>query len=161
MKKITTLLLLILLTLSYVSSAELKVIPPQWADILPQKATFEYREPIIRPKWAYPLAWTACICTLGVAQIPYKMRSKDNNIAWNNRQYRRYEKIRHQFDTDIKNCEIVYKNNKELSGCYMSVKQHYQLLLNSMISQDIEEEKNDLLEEQNQLIRIQNSLIDD
>ena len=43
----------------------------------------------------------------------------------------------------------------------MSVKQHYQLLLNSMISQDIEEEKNDLLEEQNQLIRIQNSLIDD
>ena len=161
MKKLTTCVLLMLFTFSLVSSAELKVTPPQWADILPQKAAYNYREPIVRPKWAYPLAWTACICTLGVAQIPYKMRSKDNNIAWNNRQYKRYEKIRHQFDTDIQNCETVYKNNKELAGCYMSVKQHYQLLLNSMISQDIEEEKNDLLEEQNQLIRIQNSLIDD
>lgn len=157
MKKIITFLFLITLTLSYVISAEIS--PPKWEDILPQEATYSYREPIKRPKWAYPAAWVACIGTCGLAQIPYIMHNKDNAIADNNRKFRKYEKIRHQFDTDIKNCEIVHKNPKDLAGCYMNVKQHYQLLLNTTRTQELEEYKIDLLEEQNYLIRIQNSRI--
>ncbi|MCR5265117.1 MAG: hypothetical protein K6E29_00810 [Cyanobacteria bacterium RUI128] len=159
MKKITTLLLLLIFTLSIVSSAELKVTPPQWDDILPQEAKYSYKEPIKRPKWAYPAAWVACIGTCGLAQIPYIMRNKDKAIASNNSKFRKYEKIRQQFDTDIKNCEVVHKNTKDLAGCYMNVKQHYQLLLNTTRTQELEEYKIDLLEEQNYLIRIQNSRI--
>ena len=54
-----------------------KIQPDKFEDIIPTDLNYQYKEPVKRPKWAYPLAWIGYAGTLLIIPFPLVMKNTD------------------------------------------------------------------------------------
>ena len=86
-----------------------KIQPDRFEDIIPTDLNYEYKEPIKRPKWAYPLAWVGYIGTIFIVPFPIIMKNKDNEITTNNQKYMNMKSYEQRYYGDIDKCNIIFK----------------------------------------------------
>lgn len=125
--------------------------PLSWQEVAPEESKIKYIEPIKRPKWGYPLAWTGYICTLFIVPFPEYMRNKDNAIAFNNSEFYKIEKYRTLYEKDIQNCQATFSNDKELLICYQHARNNLYAALGNYSQNKMVKEQQD----SNQLLRYQ------
>lgn len=116
---------------------------PSWQEIAPEEQKIKYIEPIKRPKWAYPLAWTGYICTALLIPFPVYMKNKDNAIKQNNAKFYEIEKYRLLYENDVQYCQLTYPDNKDLFMCYQNIRNNlYQALGNYSRNNLVREQQN-------------------
>lgn len=98
---------------------------PEYDEIVPQEAIYEYVEPVKRAKWVKPLAWVGYAGTLFLIPFPLYLNNTDNKIAANNGKYETYQKMKANFYKEIAECKRVFKKEKEIYKCYNDVKMQY------------------------------------
>ena len=152
-KKIALLFVCVFLFLTspiFAIESETVHLKPNWDSVAPDRyANIRYIEPIKRGKWVMPTSWFVYFGTLGLVPIPLIIKQKDENIAKNNV----WCKYKQNFENDLANCEILYKNNKEKSMCYQNVRNTHINFLNMILT----DAHNTKIEKATNAILIQNS----
>lgn len=129
---------------------------PCWQEIAPLEASIRYKEPIKRPKWAYPLAWTGYIGTIFIIPFPRYMQDKDNAIANNNSEFYKLEKYRVLYENDIQRCQNIYFEEAELLKCYNEARNNLYMVLGNHSRANLVEEQKDTNRLLRQEIQMQN-----
>lgn len=135
-----------------------KIQPDRFEDIIPTDLNYEYKEPIKRPKWAYPLAWVGYIGTIFIVPFPIIMKNKDNEITTNNQKYMNMKSYEQRYYGDIDKCNIIFKTDKDLYKCYQEVKISHQTFINNVRTGNIQEAQAELQRQQLQAQRYSNYL---
>ncbi len=135
--------------------------PDSFEDIIPTELKFEYKDPIKRPKWAYPMAWVGYIGTCFIVPFPIIMKNKDTAITTNNQKYMNMKSYEQRYLGDIDKCNVVFKNEQYLYRCYQEVKVSHQTFINNVRAGNIQEKQlqaqkiNNYLQLQNNLNQMQ------
>ena len=133
-----------------------KVLPDRFEDIIPTDLNYQYIEPIKRPKWAYPLAWTGYIGTIFIIPFPLIMKNKDDAIITNNKKYINMKSYEERYYGDIAKCNTIFKIDKDLYKCYQEVKLSHQTFINNVRMGNIQEAQIELQRQQLQAQRYNN-----
>ncbi len=132
--------------------------PDNFEDIIPTELKFEYKDPIQRPKWAYPMAWVGYIGTCFIVPFPIIMKNKDTAITTNNQKYMNMKSYEQRYLGDIDKCNVVFKNEQDLYRCYQEVKVSHQTFINNVRAGNIQEAQTELQRQQLQAQRYSNYL---
>ena len=136
-----------------------KIQPDRFEDILPKDLKYEYKEPIERPKWAYPLAWIGWVGTCLLIPFPLVMKKNDNAIEYNNKKHQEMKNYEKKYYSDIDKCNTLFKTNEDLYRCYQDVKLSHQTLLNNIVVQNMQAIQIQLQKEQLRELEYNNQLL--
>lgn len=157
-KLLCAFILFSILLLPTMATTQTEIQADKFEDIIPTDLNYEYKEPIKRPKWAYPLAWVGYVGTLFIVPFPLFMDAKDQKIITNNQKYMNMKTYEQRYYGDIDKCNVVFKSNKDLYKCYQEVKLSHQTFINNVRSGNIQEAQVELQRQQLQAQEYSNYL---